>query len=267
MRTRIGRRAGRGYFALQATAGATWWAAVFTVDSVRTATLGGLDPVLVAALDLPLFVAASALAAFGLRWAVWTATGWTILVTACMVVYATVTQLAGWGAVFMLAATAGSAAAALLVLLGRIPGEQLLIGPFAFRTARTAGTAGHLAKTGVGLMLLAAASALGVWSAVSMSSRGQGTPLPSAMPARLVIAGPYRFVRNPMAVAGIAQGVAVGLVLGSWLVVLYALAGSLVWNWVIRPLEEQDLEHRFGDEFRTYRRRVACWVTRVRRPR
>lgn len=114
-----------------------------------------------------------------------------------------------------------------------------------------------------GLILLVAASALGVWSATSMATRGDGTPLPSATASRLVTAGPYRLVRNPMAVAGIAQAVGVGLMLGSWLVVLYELAGSLLWNWVVRPLEEADLEARFGAEFVAYQRRVACWVPRV----
>jgi protein-S-isoprenylcysteine O-methyltransferase Ste14 len=98
-----------------------------------------------------------------------------------------------------------------------------------------------------------------------MSSKGRGTPLPSAMPNHLVIAGPYRWVRNPMAVAGIAQGIGVGLILGSWLVVAYAMIGSLVWNYAVRPLEEADLENRFGPEFRRYRSSVSCWLPRVGR--
>jgi protein-S-isoprenylcysteine O-methyltransferase Ste14 len=114
-----------------------------------------------------------------------------------------------------------------------------------------------------GSVVFLLASALGLWSAVAMSMRGGGTPLPSAMPNQLVVAGPYRFVRNPMAIAGIVQGAAVGLMLSSWLVVAYALAGSLVWNSVVRPLEEADLEARFGDEFRRYKRAVRCWRPRL----
>jgi protein-S-isoprenylcysteine O-methyltransferase Ste14 len=113
---------------------------------------------------------------------------------------------------------------------------------------------------GIGLVELIAASALGLWSGATMASLGDGTPLPSATARKLVIAGPYRYVRNPMAVAGIAQGVAVGLLLGSWLVVIWALCGSLVWNSLIRPFEEEDLEKRFGDDFRAYRDHVKCWV-------
>ncbi|MCS3844003.1 methyltransferase family protein [Microbacterium sp. AK031] len=63
--------------------------------------------------------------------------------------------------------------------------------------------------------------------------------------------------------AGIAQGVAVGLMIDSWLVVVYALCGSLVWNWVVRPLEEVDLEERFGAEYAEYARAVRCWMPRL----
>ncbi|WP_368496314.1 hypothetical protein [Herbiconiux sp. A18JL235] len=57
----------RAYFAVQALCGAAWWAAVLTVPWVREATLGILDPVAVAALDVPLFVIASMIAATPLR--------------------------------------------------------------------------------------------------------------------------------------------------------------------------------------------------------
>ena len=80
------------------------------------------------------------------------------------------------------------------------------------------------------------------------------------MAHRLVIAGPYRRVRNPMAVAGVAQGVAVGLLGTSWLVIVYALAGGVLWHLLVRPLEEQDLASRFGADYQRYRSTVRCWV-------
>ncbi|WP_460794817.1 methyltransferase family protein [Microbacterium sp. GXF0217] len=288
-------RTGRAYFALQAVAGALWWVAVWASADVRSATLGALDPVLVAMLDIPLFVLASALVAGGMRGAVWVVAPWTILVAVVMAGYATLTGSAGWGALLMIAAAVGSGGAGLLVLRGRLPSEWLLTGPFRFRPAPESGS--NLGRTFaqivvfwglflvvlpavivaveyrwglalsvwpvvriVGGVLLVAMSALGIWSAVTMSRLGDGTPLPSAMPHRLVISGPYRFVRNPMALAGIAQGVAVGMLLGSWLVALYALSGSLVWNFLIRPHEEADLEHRFGAAYADYRDRVRCWI-------
>ncbi len=294
---------GRAYFATQAIAGLAWWILVFLQPSVRAATLGNLDPIAVAALDVPLFVLCSALAACGIRAAAVVATGWTALVAAALAVYATFTSEAGLGVLMMIAATACSGLALCLVLLGRVPTDWIIRGPFAFRSAASSRPASaHVSATigqmilfwgfflgavplviswlerrwmvylpfpqsvaTAGAVILMLASVLGVASAVTMSSRGRGTPLPSAMPNHLVIAGPYRWVRNPMAVAGIAQGVGVGLILGSWLVVAYAMIGSLVWNYAVRPLEEADLENRFGAEFRRYRSSVSCWVPRVGR--
>ncbi|MFE7845180.1 methyltransferase [Microbacterium sp. NPDC057407] len=296
----------RTYFAAQALAGSIWWLGVFAVPFVRTATLGSLDPVTLAVLDVPLFVVTSALAAVPARWgrvAALAATAWTCAVTVFLVGYATLTGEAGWGVVLMAAAAIVSTGATCLLWWGRIPTEWALAGPFAFRPARSRrGSAGHMAVTlaqivvfwglflgliplalqalesrwglsaefpwairVLGGVVLILASALGLWSAFAMSVHGDGTPLPASMANRLVVSGPYRFVRNPMAVAGCAQGAAVGLLMSSWLVVVYAVLGSLLWNYAVRPLEEADLEQRFGDEFLRYRDAVRCWVPRLQR--
>lgn len=102
-------------------------------------------------------------------------------------------------------------------------------------------------------------------SAYFMVTRGHGTPLPVDSTRRLVVAGPYRWVRNPMAMGSLAQGLAIGLYLGSPLIVLYVLAGALGWNYTVRPWEEADLEAKFGAEYARYRRTVACWTPRLSR--
>lgn len=289
---------------MQAIAGFSWWAAVFVSPAVREATLGNLDPVAVAGFDIPLFVMASAVAAFGVRAAAVVSAGWTGVVAVALAVYATITTEAGWGVLSMGAATAGSLIALCFVLLGRVPTAWITRGPFAFRPAVNRPTpATHVASTfgqivlfwgfflvvipfaitvveqrwavafpfpscagPVGVVVLVLASALGIWSAVVMSTLGDGTPLPAAMPNRLVIAGPYRWIRNPMALAGIVQGAAVGLIVQSWLVIAYAVVGSLVWNYAVRPHEESDLEVRFGEKFQQYRDTVRCWIPQIAKP-
>jgi protein-S-isoprenylcysteine O-methyltransferase Ste14 len=106
-------------------------------------------------------------------------------------------------------------------------------------------------------------AALALISAVFMVAKGEGTPLPADAPRKLVVAGPYRCVRNPMAMGSFAQGIAVGLWLGSPLVTLYALLGTVGWDLVVRPWEELDLERRFGEPFSRYRENVRCWVPRL----
>jgi protein-S-isoprenylcysteine O-methyltransferase Ste14 len=109
------------------------------------------------------------------------------------------------------------------------------------------------------------ASALGLGSAWTMVTVGRGTPLPLDGPRELVARGPYAVVRNPMAVAGLAQGAAVGLWLGSWLVLAYVVVGGVLWHVFVRPVEEADLLATFGEAYRGYRTRVPLWLPRMRR--
>ena len=51
---------------------------------------------------------------------------------------------------------------------------------------------------------------------------GLGTPAPVAAPDRLVVGGPYRYVRNPMYVAVLAVIVGQALLLGQPVLLLYA---------------------------------------------
>ena len=116
----------------------------------------------------------------------------------------------------------------------------------------------------VGVVLFACGGALGLTSSMVMAVRGGGTPMPTDCAPRMVVAGPYRFVRNPMAIGGIAQGGAVGLIFGSPTVLLGAALAGPIWNWGVRPWEERDLERRFGDPYRAYRQAVRCWIPRLR---
>jgi protein-S-isoprenylcysteine O-methyltransferase Ste14 len=113
-----------------------------------------------------------------------------------------------------------------------------------------------------GVALFAVASSIGLLSAFTMAVQGMGTPLPLDGPRALVVTGPYAWVRNPMAVAGLAQGFAVALWHGSVAVLLYVVAGGVVWHVAVRPFEEADLLREFGPAFVEYRNRVRLWVPR-----
>ena len=109
----------------------------------------------------------------------------------------------------------------------------------------------------------AASSALNLWTGSVLVRHGRGTPLPLDCPRELVVRGPYAHVRNPMAIAGLGQGLTVGLALGSWGVLAYVAAGMALWQWGARPSEERDLAARFGASYDAYRRAVRCWWPRL----
>lgn len=294
------RSAARAYFGVQAAAGALWWVAVFASDDVQRWTLGSLDPELLVAPDLLLFAGASAAAAIGASrfWAA-VATVWTVVVTVALTVYGLVEQQAGWGVVLMAVAMVATLAATSVLWLGELPAHWFFVGPFRFRVADDRSDARHLRRSLVqlvvfwstffllvpavlvaaerrlavgaplldhlvwqvaGVALFAVGSAGGLWSCVTMATQGHGTPLPAETARELVVAGPYRIVRNPMAVCGAMQTVGVGLILGSWAVLAIGLAGAVTWNVLIRPGEEADLAARFGPSYDRYRTEVRCWV-------
>lgn len=105
---------------------------------------------------------------------------------------------------------------------------------------------------------------IGLWSGYVMTHHGNGTPLPSEHATKLVILGPYRHIRNPMALCGTMQGTAVGLAIGSPLIFAYAILGALAWDILVRHLEEEDLSNRFGETYLEYRSKMRCWIPSLR---
>jgi len=96
------------------------------------------------------------------------------------------------------------------------------------------------------------------------AGEGEGTLAPWDPPRRLVVRGPYRFVRNPMISGVIFLLFGEALVLLSRPHALWALV-FLALNAVYIPLvEEPQLEQRFGDPYREYRANVRRFLPRLR---
>jgi len=145
-------------------------------------------------------------------------------------------------------------------------GMALAVVPLAIdRLAEGAGIADFRfpARREAGAALFLLFSAGNLCAGVVMSWWGAGTPLPLDTTNRLVARGPYAYLRNPMALGGVGQALSVGVWMGSWPVMAYAVAGGLMWNYLARPAEEEHLLHHFGAEYEEYRRHVRCWIPRL----
>ena len=92
----------------------------------------------------------------------------------------------------------------------------------------------------------------------------RGTPAPVAPTERLVVEGPYRFVRNPMYVAGVTIVMGQALWWGSPWVAAY---GVLVWATTatfVRIYEEPTLRRTYGASYEAYAAAVRRWIPRIR---
>jgi protein-S-isoprenylcysteine O-methyltransferase Ste14 len=110
---------------------------------------------------------------------------------------------------------------------------------------------------GIGLILFTA-------SLRRFATEGQGTLAPWDPPHRLVLHGPYRYVRNPM-ISGVVFVLAgEALVMRSWPHAAWAAAVVCINLIYIPLLEEPQLEQRFGDDYREFRRHVPRIIPRLR---
>jgi protein-S-isoprenylcysteine O-methyltransferase Ste14 len=132
---------------------------------------------------------------------------------------------------------------------------------------------GAAAPSRVGPLVLAGALALGGGLALlgrcirDFAVVGRGTLAPVDAPRRLVVSGPYRWVRNPMYLAVLAIVLGQAALFRSRPLALYALGAFTAIQLFVRFYEEPTLEARFGEEYRAYRREVRRWLPRLRDPR
>jgi protein-S-isoprenylcysteine O-methyltransferase Ste14 len=115
-----------------------------------------------------------------------------------------------------------------------------------------------------GTVLGVVGAAVALWCILTFATIGKGTPAPFDPPRRLVIRGPYRFVRNPMYIgAGLALASA-ALFYESLPLLGYAALFFLVTHTFVVLYEEPTLRRTFGPDYEAYCRQVQRWLPRVR---
>jgi protein-S-isoprenylcysteine O-methyltransferase Ste14 len=114
----------------------------------------------------------------------------------------------------------------------------------------------------LGMAVATCGAAVSVWCVLSFATWGQGTPAPFDPPRRLVVRGPYRFVRNPMYIGALLALAGAALFFGSWGLAAYAAALLGLAHVLVVSYEEPTLRATFGAEYEDYRRRVARWWPR-----
>ncbi|MDR2812676.1 MAG: isoprenylcysteine carboxylmethyltransferase family protein [Puniceicoccales bacterium] len=121
----------------------------------------------------------------------------------------------------------------------------------------------HFFLTLLGFFLLLVGLMLAAWTMWLFAHRGKGTAAPWNPPKKLVVEGPYAYVRNPMITSVFIMQIAEALLLNSWLI--FGLFGLFLLGNMLYFLlfEEKSLEKRFGNDYYTYKRNVPRWIPRL----
>jgi len=117
----------------------------------------------------------------------------------------------------------------------------------------------------IGMLLLVAGLSLHVWCVLLFKKTpgGGGIGVPFNPPRRLVVIGPYAWMRNPMVSALVVWLSGLGFILNSIsMVFVWTPAFLAVLVVELKVVEEPELERRFGVAYREYKARVPMFVPR-----
>jgi protein-S-isoprenylcysteine O-methyltransferase Ste14 len=104
---------------------------------------------------------------------------------------------------------------------------------------------------------------LAAWTVFLFTKFGQGTPAPWDPPQKLVIRGPYRYVRNPMITSVLFMLVSETIFFQSWPIFFWFVFFFLLNCIYFAFFEEKALEKRFGKDYQEYKKHVGRSIPRL----
>jgi len=116
---------------------------------------------------------------------------------------------------------------------------------------------------GVGVLIGLGGLALALSSMILMIRIAKSTIMPWDPSQNLVVAGPYRHLRNPMILGVILLLVGEALVLSSYGIAIMAIIFFILNTVYFIYFEEPHLEKQFGEAYRRYKAHVPRWRPRV----
>ena len=97
-------------------------------------------------------------------------------------------------------------------------------------------------------------------SAITSFRRRRTSVLPFRPATTLVIAGPYRYTRNPMYLGAALLVLALGFWLNTWWPILLLIPTLVIIQRYVIGREESYMRRRFGSEYDAYTRQVRRWI-------
>jgi protein-S-isoprenylcysteine O-methyltransferase Ste14 len=114
-----------------------------------------------------------------------------------------------------------------------------------------------------GFTLVIAGSIIALWSILSFAFTGRGTPAPFDPPRRLVVRGPYRYVRNPMYIAALLVLSGITVYFASFALLFYSVVFWGIAHLFVVFYEEPVLKSKFEKDYTSYKAAVNRWWPKI----
>ncbi len=86
------------------------------------------------------------------------------------------------------------------------------------------------------------------------------TTRPHEMPSKLITYGPFKYTRNPTYLGMALTLLGVAILLGSLITFIFPIIFIILTNTYVIPIEEKNLEKKFGKKYLEYKKKVRRWI-------
>ncbi len=114
----------------------------------------------------------------------------------------------------------------------------------------------------IGIVPIVLGAIIYIYCSASFVFVGRGTPIPFTPTKALIVSGLYRFVRNPLYIAGVLVLTGEGIYFQSAGLFVYCLVMFGFFNFHVL-MEESILAEKFGASYEAYRKSVPRWIPRL----
>ncbi len=118
--------------------------------------------------------------------------------------------------------------------------------------------------TVVGMLLISLGLFVMILTISSFIRIGEGTLAPWSPTKKLVAGGMYGYIRNPMISGVLTVLLGESIIFLSINILIWSIIFFFINNFYFILYEEPNLEKRFGDEYKEYKRNVPRWIPRFK---
>jgi protein-S-isoprenylcysteine O-methyltransferase Ste14 len=118
----------------------------------------------------------------------------------------------------------------------------------------------HVIFTVLGCILILIGVTLLLYTIFLFRTKGKGTLAPWNPTRKLVISGPYRYMRNPMITGVLTILAGEALYFNSIAILIWGMLFFMISTVYFQFMEEPKLERRFGNDYTDYKDNVPRWI-------